>query len=450
MNSLLKSALIVLVVIATALLSYWLGRSQAPLPASLSPSPSASPLAEVDWVKVRWRDWQQQVNATGNLTANPDLQSQVGAPAPGRITQMFGNVGDRVHQGQVLALLRSPEITRVQADYHHARVRLELAEKTLAQRQLLARLGDASRRPVEEARNEYASAKAERDIADSARQVARQKLARTKDLLVHGIATQQQLEEDKAALDEREARYRQALGQLAVAQEHRDREERVARQQLLVQPKILEAQTEVSLAREEVSHASKVLENFGLVPGDNDVAPLRAPTSGILVARKASLGQWVSAEQELFQILNPAAMWLWLTLYEKDFGSVKMGMTVDLVDLKLQGRIGYLSPVLESGSRTQRVRVEVSNPGSLRVGMFTRARILTGPLHRSLSVPNAAVQGQRFVFRKTAGGIEKVEIKPGLEDRQSGEIEVLSGLHEGDEVVTEGSYLLYQRENGSD
>ena len=420
-----------------------------PTPTLVHESPAPIP-ADIEIVVVKRSQWQDHIEATGTLTADPNLQSLVGAPVAGRMTSLRANLGDHVQQGQILATMRSAEITKLQADYHHARMRLELADKTLAQRRQLARLGDASRRPVEEARNEYAAARSEKAIAVSACQVAEQKLSRTSDLMSHGIASQQQLEEEQAAVRECKARLSRAEGQLAVAVEHRAREERVAASQLLIAPKILEAESEAALAHEETEHVRKILENYGVSPMASDEVPLRAATSGILVDRKVSVGQWVSAEQEIFQILDPQRLWLWLTLYENDFPKVRSGMPVLLVDLGLRGRIDYLDPSLQSGTRTQRVRVEVKNNGPLRLGMFTRAQILTGAAHQALTIPSRAVQGDRWVYVESSPGhYDKRSVRVGPEDPSRGQREVQSGLRSGERVVSEGAYFLYQQDQNS-
>ena len=252
----MKKALWFLVWAATSILCFWLGqRGRQP-----ETSPSATPTgkaAPLDTVTATLRVWQDTVVATGNLTADPDRQSQVGAPASGRITQVWAKVGDHVRPGQSLARLQSPEILKTAADFHHAEVRYELAQKTLEQRRQVARLGDLSRRPVEEARNEYASARSEFEMASSALTVTQKRQARNKDLYRYGISTQQQLEEDQASLEESRSRLEKARYQLQVANEHRAREERVARSGSMVTTKILEAETEAALAREEMEHSRR-------------------------------------------------------------------------------------------------------------------------------------------------------------------------------------------------
>ena len=115
----MKRAIWCLVWLATALVCYWLGHrgSQQATPPRATPTRNAELSLTVT---ASPRMWQDTVVATGNLTADPDRQSQVGAPATGRITQVWANVGDRVRPGQSLARLQSPEILKTAAEFHHA------------------------------------------------------------------------------------------------------------------------------------------------------------------------------------------------------------------------------------------------------------------------------------------------------------------------------------------
>ncbi|MFN8611267.1 MAG: efflux RND transporter periplasmic adaptor subunit [Vulcanimicrobiota bacterium] len=423
---------------------WWGGRRPAVTPSPTPASETPALLASEATATVEWRQWQDKVVATGNLTADPDLQSRMGSPANGRITELLAGVGDRVHTGQPLARLDSPEVMKALADYHHAEVRLQLAEKTLRQRKDQARLGDLSRRPVEEARNEYFTSQSEVKIAATALELANKRLLRTRDLLSNGVASQQQLDEDTAGQKEAQARLEKARSQLSVAQEHRMREESLATSGSLITTRILEAETERALAHEEVEHSRQLLRNFGVTSLEPEPLALRAPVSGVVVARSVSIGQWVSAEQELFQIVDPKRLWLWLNLYENDFPKVRLGMLVRLPELGCQGRISYLAPQLEPGSRTQPVRVEINNPGNLRIGMFGKAEILVGPAHRGLSLPLAAIQGKDTVFVSAGGRTQARRVRLGAEDKAAGLREVVSGVSAGEKVVTTGSYLLYQ------
>lgn len=457
----LKNAGIGLAMMAVALFSYSAGHRSS-IPAGESPTPgspsSAAPAVKMpEDYTVTLQTWQPKVQASGNLTAEPNLQSVVGAPASGRILKILVDVGDRVEPGQPVAVLQSQEIIKAAADLHHAQVRQALAEQTLHQRMQLAHLSDASQRPVEEARQEFASTMGDLKIAQSTLLVSRQKLARTKELFENDVATRQQLEEDEAAVRVALARVEQAQRQLEVAKGHRSREERVASSGALVQPKILEAQTEVQMAREEVSHAVAVVDNFGVSDEQGREVYLRAQTKGTVVARSCSIGQWVSSQQELFQIMDTASLWLWLSVYEQDFPKIRVGMPVTLPEVGERGTVSFLSPQLDPETRTQRVRVQVRNRGTLKVGMFLRGEIELASSRSNPAVPVAAVQGvnaeksKGTVYRKTQDDkYEPVSVELGLEDKNKGLWEIRRGLTVGQHVAVDNAYLLHSAQPESD
>ena len=424
----------------------------APKPVA-TPETSATPAPVVDWVAAETKVLPETLTASGNLTADPDLQSSVGTPISGRVVKVYVNVGDRLGKGDPMALLTSPQVTRALSDHHHAILKYELTTKTLQQKLQLVRLGDAARRPVEEARNEYAAGMAERDVARSNMQLAAKKLHRIEDLVAHGIDTQRELEEARAAYEQSCYRYRQASQQLLVATEHQVREEQVARSGVLINPKILEAETEVNLAKEEIEHTEIVLRDLGLTGQHGEEGLLlRAPRSGVLVDRKITVGQAVKADDELFTVLDPSRLWLWTYIFEQDISKVRNGMTVEL-NVKafpgktFVGRISYLSPQLEAGSRTQKARVVVENRSSLlKTGMFADVRIRLSSPREVVVVPRSSVvrEGDKYlVFLRGEDGQPKPQpVVPGQENAKEGWVEIRQGLKTGHKVAGESAYYL--------
>ena len=364
-----------------------------------TPSRSESP---TDTVEVGLRTFQDELMAAGNISADPSRQGRVGAPTSGRITEVYVAAGDRVRRGQPLARFHSPDLTRARADHERAQLRLELATRTLEQRRQAFRLGDSSQRPVEEARNELAAAQGEEAVARSALQLSRSRLSRVEDLVSHGVSAQQELDEARAAVRQAEARWQQARGLLQVARAHRSREERLNAAGSLVLPRILEAENELKLAQEEVRHTAHVLYDLGQPEADG--LTLRAPRDGVVVMAQAVQGQAITANEALFEILDPSQLWLWIYLYEADQPRVRLNMPVTveveaLPNRRFEGRISYLPPQVEVPSRALRARVVVDNPGGLlKVGMAARVKVALGAPRRSPAIPQEALlEGDQVV-----------------------------------------------------
>jgi cobalt-zinc-cadmium efflux system membrane fusion protein len=420
----------------------WLCAACSPVRPNAAPPPPV--LEEIHTTPAILRPIQDELVASGNITADPARQGQVGAPAAGRLTDILVHPGERVQAGQALARLHSPDLTRARAAHQDAMLRLQLAQRTLEQRRQLYRLGDTALRPVEEARNELSSATSDLEISRSNHVLARKKLDRARDLHGHGIATQQELEEAEAAFEQSHSRVEQSQRQLGVALQHRQREERLAASGSLSAPRILEAENELALAREEVAHTGEILRDLGIGP-DEDGLLLRASRAGILVSSQAALGQAVTADQPLFEILDPRRLWLWIYVHESDQRRVKLGQKVSveveaLPGRHFSGRISYLPPQVELPSRALRCRVVVDNPQlQLKVGMAARVRLAVAAPHQGVTVPLSALQGDR-VFVGGSSGYQARPVVTGL--RRQDWVEITRGLRAGEEVVSAGAELL--------
>src|SRR5690606_725205 len=111
------------------------------------------------------RSIPEHTSATGQLTVNQERTWHIGAITTGRITDVFANVGDRVHAGQVLAHMHSHEVHDGRADYRRAQAELaqakQLEEHALRLRDRARRLFELkamAREQVDRAETEYRSA----------------------------------------------------------------------------------------------------------------------------------------------------------------------------------------------------------------------------------------------------------------------------------------------------
>jgi len=104
------------------------------------------------------------------------------------------------------------------------------------------------------------------------------------------------------------------------------------------------------------------------------------------------------------------------------------------------GAIYAIEPALDEQTRTVLVRARVANPEvKLRPGMFARVQLRLGVREKAIWVPEAAIvpRGQdSFVYRVADGKVALVKVRTGM--RKAGDVEILSGVAAGDQVVTEG------------
>lgn len=184
---------------------------------------------------------------------------------------------------------------------------------------------------------------------------------------------------------------------------------------------------------------------------------IRSPIGGTVVARSITLGQAVERATDAFKVVNLQKLWVLLDLYEKDLGKVRVGQAVEIRTEAYRGevfraKVAYVTPILDDKTRTAAVRIALDNPGGkLRPGQFVTARILGNSggetavaRHEGIVVSRQAIvvtQGKSCVFVATAdGGFERRLVELG--DSGGGEIEVISGLKEGEAVAIDGAFLL--------
>lgn len=188
------------------------------------------------------------------------------------------------------------------------------------------------------------------------------------------------------------------------------------------------------------------LERTGKVERTVD---LHAELPGYVLQKSAVHGMRVTPADILFDIADLSAIWILADVYESDLATVELGMAAE-VTLPYQpgrtwrGKVAYIDPTVEPGTRTVKVRIEVANEGyALKPDMFADV-VLRRELGDALFVPESAVLRpgeRRIVFLDLGDGtLAPREIETGA--RVEGGYAVLSGLAEGDKVVTSANFLI--------
>jgi Cu(I)/Ag(I) efflux system membrane fusion protein len=208
-------------------------------------------------------------------------------------------------------------------------------------------------------------------------------------------------------------------------------------------PELYTAQNDYLIARRTAGGELSGLQNQ-LV----QAARARLVLLGMSDSQIRDLESQGKAQRSLVVPQQGDSVWIYASLFEADFPFVSSGTTVE-VTLPSSGKvlsssIASVDPVIDPNTRTAQARFKIPNQGGeLRPGMFLQVKIRTD-LGVVLTVPTGAVldTGKRqLVYLKIGEGrFEPREIKLGR--RGSQESEVLSGLNEGNQVVTQGAFLL--------
>jgi len=174
-----------------------------------------------------------------------------------------------------------------------------------------------------------------------------------------------------------------------------------------------------------------------------------SPVSGWWRRINIAAGHKIMQGESLLVMADYSVVWANADVYEPDLPFVKIGMPVKLTvpyypDKAFRGNVSFISPTLDPETRTVQVRMNIPQPESVAETGNVRRRAVVVRTRRRLAVPENAVMfsGDRvYAFRDGGDGkLSPVLLKLGVHD--GGYYEVLSGLKEGDRVVTSANFLV--------
>lgn len=183
--------------------------------------------------------------------------------------------------------------------------------------------------------------------------------------------------------------------------------------------------------------------------------PVYAKQLGKIVQHNVHMGKYVYPYEELMTIVDTSTVWVDAKVYSHQMEWVRLGIKaaieVDALPGKsFKGEVNFIYPELEPTSRTLRVRLRVPNPeGLLKPNMFAYVSIFGGPKKDLLIIPREALitTGEResVVLDLGKGKFQPVDVVTGMQS--GGEVEILSGLNEGDKIVLSGQFLIDSESN---
>ncbi|MEO5711921.1 MAG: efflux RND transporter periplasmic adaptor subunit [Luteolibacter sp.] len=188
-------------------------------------------------------------------------------------------------------------------------------------------------------------------------------------------------------------------------------------------------------------------------PAEVLTSQILAPIGGTVVGQKVYEGQYVTTGQELFEIADFSTMWFMFPAYEQDMPWISVGQSVSITTPSkpgktFVGKVAFIDPNFDETTRSTSIRVELANPlvdgkrGLLhRLYAEGAVEVKTPAV---LAVPRSAViqtGAEALVYVDQGGGAySQKPVKTGRHGDQL--VEVLSGIAEGDLVVTNGNLLI--------
>jgi cobalt-zinc-cadmium efflux system membrane fusion protein len=213
------------------------------------------------------------------------------------------------------------------------------------------------------------------------------------------------------------------------------------------------AQTAEDLAKVDLETTSEHLKLRGSdLDHPTGIVDIVAPVSGVITDQQVTNAAGVqSLGTAPFTISDLSYVWIVCDVYENDLASIRLGDTAEIrlnayPDRVLKGSISNIGAVLDPNIRTAKVRIEVQNPGIMRVGMFVKATFRGQTREVHTTVPASAIMRMHdrdFVFVPAPDKkFRRVEVVSGdlLSDNVNIQ-EIKSGLEPGQQVVTNALVL---------
>jgi cobalt-zinc-cadmium efflux system membrane fusion protein len=234
-------------------------------------------------------------------------------------------------------------------------------------------------------------------------------------------------------------------------------EKRFAPEQQYLRSRNLAATSRVrfDIARQKLLALGLTEKEIAALPDEPEallrLQEVRAPMAGRVVERKVDLGTAVgrdNLETELFVIADLERVWVELAVSPADLPLVREGQSVTITVRAAKdttdGKIVFISPLLDKDTRSARVVAEIENgKGIWRPGSFVTAAIDVDEQAAQVVVPSSAVQtvgSDKIVFVRAADGFEKRTVMVGRNDNQS--TEIATGLQVGEKVAATNAFLL--------
>ena len=463
-----------------------------PQESQIALSSDSQKLVGIETSLVRYEQVQESLQVPGTVESTSNGRAVVTPPVAGRIVSIAIQLGDKVQKGQSLATMESPELaqawsniaeaTRLRdisnADLKQARAEVQLsstklrtAQQSLARQRELAKAGAFSQAPLQHAQTEMNDAQSELLSIQKDQASHDEQLRRLESLLRDGIVSRADVNAARLLADQDHIKLERAKASLESARASYGREKTIFGRDLLSAKEIQTAEADVRLAelelnrarlrvissesalrtaKQSISNAQAVYQsNQGNGSGSVGRVNLTAPIDGTVTRVDVTRGQAVDRTQAVFEVENLQSVWVSASVPEQDSSKVRVGAPAhitlaSLVGKEFEGIVQVVGSKVDPKTRSVPALCLVSGAaGLLKPDMFATVRLGVSARNRSLVVPKSAVvaDGKKsFVLVQTKEGFEKRAIELGAE--AGDHIAVRTGLHEGERVASEGTFVL--------
>ncbi|MDQ6662901.1 MAG: efflux RND transporter periplasmic adaptor subunit [Acidobacteriota bacterium] len=248
------------------------------------------------------------------------------------------------------------------------------------------------------------------------------------------------------------AEYQQAVADEGLARSQYERSSTLYDKGAIAQKDLEVAREVEEKAKVTVATTREHLRVLGADPQHpSAIVEIRAPASGVITDQQVTTaaGTQGLASPNPFTISDLSSVWILCDVYENNLSQIRLGEFADVrlnayPDRVFKGRIGNISPVLDPTLRTAKVRLEMRNPGTMRIGMFVTAAFHGLRKQTYAAVPASAVlhlHDREWVYTPAGStAFRRVAVTGGtiLPDNTQ---EILSGIAPGQKVVSNALVL---------
>ena len=263
----------------------------------------------------------------------------------------------------------------------------------------------------------------------------------------------EQVKQAEAAYEVARATIRQREADLKFSETNLSRSRELFGRQLLPKQTLDDADAryqastaQLELARAQLTQSQSRLDELRINLANTVIV---SPVNGFVARRNADAGAFVSTNVPVVDVVDISLVRLVANIVEKDLRRIESGEAAKVeVDAfpgeTFAGRVARVAPVLDPATRTAQIEVEIPNPGTrLKPGMYARVSLTIEERAKALTVPSNAlvnIEGRRgvFVAQDNMAAFRPVDV--GIED--AARVEILSGIKDGDRVVTTGAGAL--------
>ncbi|XZE56227.1 efflux RND transporter periplasmic adaptor subunit [Planctomycetaceae bacterium SH139] len=404
----------------------------------------------------------QQVNHVhtipGRLRYDETKHIEVKTPMDGILTEVLVNPGEKVAAGQLLAVVRSPEIGQARAQILKHQQEREIAEQVFRRE---ATLAENLSEMISMLDDGLSIESIETNFRDRSLGLYRQSVlaAFAKLQLATELHNKVLPLADSGSVAGRTIRERQANRQMAEADFHTARDQAT----FAANQAKLRAEANLAAADRQLNLAWQAIETLLGYQPERTLSELtsqetlsrlevRAPFAGSVESRKFASNERVQRNDSLLTLANTDSLYVAASIRDSDWAAVslKSGTAISvsvpaLNDRTFTAQIRYVGREVQAETNSVPLVATLENSeGLLRPGMFVRVTIPIGEARAALSVRSEAVvqhENKSFVFLdESAGQYKRVDVSTGQVSDDW--VEITAGLQSGQLVVTNGAFLL--------